>query len=218
MSPRPILKAFASEAIPASTQYQPPLSGALPFATYPHGMQTPHVHFPPTPGLASHHTTHSPAQYDRAPIVIEPNACALPERGGRVCSPPSKKRRTAPAKGSYFHPRAYEAIEPESPSSPPPLILDTSASSSSSSSSESTDESDACMSPPVASPKEERRLSFLPHAPWAEMDQDIRPSPTKRKHTRRPTGPIRRTSSARVPFSSFAESSEDDDAACLGGF
>ncbi|KAL1749307.1 hypothetical protein HDZ31DRAFT_27924 [Schizophyllum fasciatum] len=215
MTPRPILKAFASEEIPAAMQHQPPLSGALPFATYPHGMQTPHVHFPPTPNLSSHHTTHSPAQYDRAPIVVGPNACELPERGGRLCSPPSKKRRTAPAKGSYFHPRAYEAIEPESPSSPPPLIMDT---SSSSSSSESTDESDVCMSPPMASPREERRLSFLPHAPGADKEQDVRPGPGKRKHTRRPTGPIRRPSSTRVSFTSFAESSEDEDAACLGGF
>ncbi|TRM70607.1 hypothetical protein BD626DRAFT_477996 [Schizophyllum amplum] len=214
MTSRPILKACVSEQISACAPPQTPFVGALPFATYPHGMQSPHVHFPPTPNISSHHTTHSPAQYDRAPIVVGPNNCELPERGDRVCSPPNKKQRTTPPKGSYFHPRAFEAIEPESePNSPlPPLVTDVSSSS------ESTDESDACASPEASSPaiasERESRLSFLPHSPGPGDQQ----RPGKRKHVRRPTGPIRRASSTRVSFSSFNESSEDDEASCLGGF
>ncbi|KAF8899422.1 hypothetical protein BD779DRAFT_1431990, partial [Infundibulicybe gibba] len=107
--------------------------------------QSPHVHFPPTPTLTSTATTHSPFAYDRAPIAVAPNACALPERGGRVYMTRHKRgssdswrnrdQASAPEepKGSYFHPRAFEACEPEQ-TSPPSLIPDTTSSSGSSSS------------------------------------------------------------------------------------
>ena len=59
----------------------------------------PRVHFPPAPGLCQTHLTHSPSIYDRAPIVVAPNDCALPARNERTYTPPSsecsKKRRSA---------------------------------------------------------------------------------------------------------------------------
>lgn len=130
--PRPILKRISS-----STKQT---THALPFATCA-SILSPRVHFPPTPSMvASTHPVHSPQTYDRKPIVVSPNSCALPDRGERkLYSPPtefeverrdrSRSRRSSKlehVKGSYFHPRAYEACEPE------PLDVD-----------------DACLSPPL---------------------------------------------------------------------
>ncbi|TFK21273.1 hypothetical protein FA15DRAFT_554590, partial [Coprinopsis marcescibilis] len=76
----------------------------LPFASSAQMLDSPRVHFPPTPTLTSIALTHSPHIYDRAPINVAPNSCALPERGARTyfstesTVPPS-------AKESYFHPR-----------------------------------------------------------------------------------------------------------------
>ena len=49
-----------------------------------HPALDPHVHFPPSPTISSTYITHSPATYDRAPIVVSQNTCELPERGRRV--------------------------------------------------------------------------------------------------------------------------------------
>ena len=97
--------------------------------------------------VASTHPAHSPHTYDRKPIVISPNYVAPPQAGPRkLYSPPvdfeversergrDRQARPTPAKvehtvkGSYFHPRAYEACEPEplpsenSQLSPPLLV------------------------------------------------------------------------------------------------
>ena len=121
--PRPILKRAASPSNDVS-------SNPLPFATC-QGVSSPHVHFPPTPRMSSMHTVYSPQTYDRAPIAISPNACQLPDRGSRkLQSPPANfeverrgRSRTRSSsisstadeevKGSYFHPRAYEACKLE---------------------------------------------------------------------------------------------------------
>ncbi|KLO20431.1 hypothetical protein SCHPADRAFT_6061 [Schizopora paradoxa] len=42
---------------------------------------SPKVHFPPSTSLTSTYTAHSASVYDRSPIQVSPNACALPERG-----------------------------------------------------------------------------------------------------------------------------------------
>ncbi|KAJ3560984.1 hypothetical protein NP233_g10481 [Leucocoprinus birnbaumii] len=143
----------------------------LPFSSYP--LHSPHVHFPPTPTLTSTNFTHSSVQYDRAPIVVTENVCALPERGGRSYNAqPRGKRssrrgsphhRSGPDVGiagveggralassepinSYFHPRAFEACEPDhylKDQYNPYFAYSSSSDSSSSSSSSSESESDS---------------------------------------------------------------------------
>jgi len=63
-SPRPILKQASS--------------------TLSSSMRSTRVHFPPSPRLSTFQFTHSPQLYDRSPLVVQPNACALPARGERV--------------------------------------------------------------------------------------------------------------------------------------
>jgi hypothetical protein len=98
------------------------------------------VHFPPSPALTSTFACHSSTVYDRSPIVVVPNTCALPERGcpGRTyalgeggeeeeadeydncvsMSPKKEKRKTKTARDRDFHPRAL-AFAAASSSSPP---------------------------------------------------------------------------------------------------
>ncbi|CAE6470369.1 hypothetical protein ACGC1H_005931 [Rhizoctonia solani] len=68
------------------------------------------VHFPTAKrDLVKTRVTHSPASYDRSPIVVAPNSCALPARGcpGRTYAPdaigrsmhPSARRRSSPCPG-----------------------------------------------------------------------------------------------------------------------
>jgi hypothetical protein len=74
------------------------------------------VHFPPSPSLTRTFTAYSPSAYDRSPIVVAPNSCALPERGcpGRtytldetaIPSPCSNIFRGSPHNGRDLHPRA----------------------------------------------------------------------------------------------------------------
>ncbi|OAX40703.1 hypothetical protein K503DRAFT_768363 [Rhizopogon vinicolor AM-OR11-026] len=83
------------------------------------------VHFPPSPSLTRTYTAHPSSAYDRSPIVVAPNTCALPERGcpGRtytldgeppVRSPPPSKRSQH---GIHIHPRAvFNNQSPVSPS------------------------------------------------------------------------------------------------------
>ncbi|RDB24489.1 hypothetical protein Hypma_008486 [Hypsizygus marmoreus] len=150
MTPRPILKNRTSY------EYFPSPSTALPFRC----LRSPHVHFPPTPTLTDTQITHSPFVYDRAPIIVSPNGCELPERGGRMysvfpASPQEDRGFYSPSvpKGSYFYPRTSEVCEPESPVDPPapfdltlpPLIPDLSSSS------EESEDSDTYGSPPPLS-------------------------------------------------------------------
>lgn len=122
------------------------------------------VHFPPSPHLTRTYSAHPPSAYDRSPIVVAPNTCALPERGcpGRtytldgeppVKSPPSSNRLQH---GIHIHPRAVfnnqssvsrlNSIDESSQRAPrrsspvqPPLTPDLSSES---------DESDGFTSPP----------------------------------------------------------------------
>lgn len=185
MTTRPILKSR-----PPRECLQPVLA-TLPVIGPPN---SPHVHFPPTPTLTSTHTTHSPFAYDRAPIVVSPNICALPERGGRVYSPQTSPVFThKPPKGCYFHPRAFEACEREvldERFNTPLLIPDLSSSSSS----ETSDDSEVDNNPPAPSsiplisigPSQDftyplsqshspeqlaAALSFLPHPPSVRKDR-----------------------------------------------
>lgn len=203
MAPRSILKARLSPPPPPSVfisqstpSYTPSL---LPFPF------SPHVHFPPTPALVSGTgNAHSSSAYDRAPITVSPNACALPPRGSCTVI------------GSYFHPRAKEVCQlekdtPQSCSSSrrdsdglPDLIPDVSSPSSS---------SDDCMSPPSSSPPDnsplfERgkgALSFLPHP-----HQHTNSSSSLQKKKKRPSFRRRATGTS----GELLGSSEG----CLGGF
>lgn len=234
-APRPCLKSIA--------QLYESSADPLPFASCGSKvLLSPHVHFPPTPILVSTHTTHSSGMYDRAPIAISPNSCALPERGGRTYSPTadsSRKLSSSQAKGSYFHPRAYEACETEpadaayaayaASAALPPLVPDLSSSES--------DESDApavtppetsAMLPPISDhfsqhhhspiPYAHSRegldsaLSFLPHPPLLVRDKEhLR----KRRSPSRPrlaVGSSRRSSKSADDFGQAALDG------CLGGF
>lgn len=134
MSPRPILKQSARRAP------NTPLA----------------VHFPPSPSLTTHtFATHSRTAYDRSPIVVSPNSCALPERGcpGRTymldeasTPTPMMPKRGHPYGGRDLHPRAIalnaarQQQEDAGRSLLPPLIPDLSSES---------DESDGFASPPL---------------------------------------------------------------------
>jgi len=101
MSPRPILKHRNT-----SQRHE-----NFPFSACSSVSPSRHVHFPPTPTLTSTYATHSPATYDRSPVAVPPNQCALPGRHEREFM--SDNSQIAEIKGSYFHPRAYEASSPE---------------------------------------------------------------------------------------------------------
>lgn len=227
--PRPCLK-------PPPLRYEPEVE-ALPFAAYPRVLLSPHVHFPPTPTLTSTHATHSPRTYDRAPIAISPNSCALPERGGRMYTPISESwSLPQTTKGSYFHPLAYEACEPESSGAstaplyfPPPLISDLSSESDESDGPVITPPDPTATIPPISihfahhaheslSPlpfcpgqdKIDNALSFLPHPP----------SPDRKKEAVR----RRRSPSSARPrpsrLGSYCDVKNDEPSldGCLGGF
>ena len=94
---QPCLK--AQPPYPADSPLNP-----FPFATCRDFQVSLHVHFPPSPSLTSIHTTHSPTVYDRAPIAVSPNLCAMPERGRRVYT-------EGPTVADYFHPHAFTPPE-----------------------------------------------------------------------------------------------------------
>ncbi|KAJ7270759.1 hypothetical protein B0H12DRAFT_1093713 [Mycena haematopus] len=154
MAPQPILK----RARTVAPDFDP----------FPH-LLNPSVHFPPSPSLTRTFSAHSAATYDRTPIQVAPNACALPARGcpGRTyydADPsraryPGAKPHPTTGRGASVHPRALEAYEfddddederdaertptrtsPYIPlPAPPPLVPDLSSES---------DESDGFASPP----------------------------------------------------------------------
>ncbi|KAF9238691.1 hypothetical protein BU15DRAFT_88311 [Melanogaster broomeanus] len=61
------------------------------------------VRFPPSPTLTRTYTAYSSMAYDRSPIIVAPNVCALPERG---CPGPSSPPNRRSHKGNHLHPRA----------------------------------------------------------------------------------------------------------------
>lgn len=226
MAPRSILKQTSSP------RNAPSLAHALPYPP-----QQPQVHFPPTPSLTQTHYTHDGQTYDRAPIVVAPNECALPERGcpGRTYECKSAKVLKS---GKHPHPRAAEASadgripyfgpsQAYSPSrGPPALVPDISSES---------DDSDGVVSPPpeysivcgagtagqhyahairIASPSQEqldKALAFLPHAPSSPPKQDSSQKRDKDRKRRSDNVRFKSEDGAR----SFAASSLDG---CLGGF
>ena len=124
MSPKPILKRSASE----------PAHRADSYPNRAHG-----VHFPPSPATCTY-SAYSAAAYDRSPIVVTPNSCALPERGGRTYTLDESQPRRGISFARDFHPRALAFAS--SRSDLPQLIPDLSSES---------DESDDCCAIPSPS-------------------------------------------------------------------
>lgn len=238
MSPRSILKQ-SSHSIS-----RPDAPGALLAAALPYPPEPPQVHFPPTPSLAQTYPTHSGAAYDRAPIVVVPNDCALPERGcpGRTyatCSRTRTPNATASSSkdrygvglngsGKSVHPRVAEDMRNRQ-TAPPPLIPDISSSES--------DESDGVVSPPpeyssvsagvsmqhyyvhsvsIASTSQEELNKALAFLPYSpSLPPVCKDSPkTSKDRKRRSTNAMPRYKSE-ANARSFAETSLDG---CLGGF
>jgi len=224
MAPRSILKAkLPSFTHPSSSSST---NTPLPFAWCKPNLLSPHVHFPPTPSMASTQATHSSSTYDRAPIAVTPNSCELPERGGRVYAPGCVQPTSQVAVDDYFDPLSFTACT--GPASGidvvPPLIPDVSSSSCSES-----DESDEYGSPSISSPnvsfspthtslysvpspfsQEEfaYALSFLPHPPSSLIEDSNRKPPPMKKKGRRGSD----TLALKKNSMTFEEQG------CLGGF
>lgn len=231
MAPKPILKA----TLPSFTRRSSTSSvsiNALPFASC-RNLLSPHVHFPPTPTIASTQTTHSSSTYDRAPISVSPNSCELPERGERVYSPSCVSQHEA---NDYFDPLSFNTCAGTAPSSDivPPLIPDTSESE------ESDEYGSPLISPPnipfsptrpslcsMPSPFSQAEfayaLSFLPHPSSSLMmndDDDRASSPVMDNNPRTPPLLKKGRKGCERPrlkrrYSAFDEQSLNG---CLGGF
>ncbi|KAH9836057.1 uncharacterized protein C8Q71DRAFT_672403, partial [Rhodofomes roseus] len=159
--PRPILKRPSTVAdVPSLSRDRDEPTELL---AIDRGILQPVVRFPSRPALSKTFSAHSSAQYDRSPIVVQPNTCALPARGcpGRTYSlddpallasarASSSRRRSPSRAGRHLHPRAAAALpaneeddDPTPRASPhaplPALVPDLSSES---------DESDGFTSPP----------------------------------------------------------------------
>ncbi|KAH9987702.1 hypothetical protein BJV77DRAFT_964711 [Russula vinacea] len=162
---RPCLKQHSTDPEPSAAQQQPPPpQSPFPFATS-SSVLGPRVHFPPAPGLCQTYLAHPASIYDRAPIVVPPNVCALPARNERTYTPsanpsPAPQRnadrprrgppRTAPrctrtlsrSRPEQAHQaQAYAAASDPAGRMMPALVPDLSSSES--------DESDVNSTPPI---------------------------------------------------------------------
>ena len=162
------------------------------------GILQPVVRFPARPALSKTFSAHSSAQYDRSPIVVQPNSCALPARGcpGRTYnlddptprSPrASSSRVRSPSRaGRHLHPRATSALPIEEDDDPTPrasphlplpaLVPDLSSES---------DESDGFTSPPNELVVAGRPPLRLPRVPLTELVSSARCPPAQREGRRR---------------------------------
>lgn len=137
------------------------------------------MHFPPSPTLTSTHVVDPPRLYDRSPIVVAENSCAMPQRGcpGRTYATIDGVGRGGihPGNALALSSSAKFSLAPPSPTRPPPLIPDEHGSGSSS------DDSDA-ISPfpePVDGLRSFCHALCLPgqHAPACRAAHHARSSP-----------------------------------------
>jgi len=245
MTPRSILKHHrrgSSISISQDSTNTP-----FPYAQCPR-IDTQHVHFPRTPDLTTSQMTHSSTIYDRAPILVSPNICALPPRSTGSTVMKSTKRPPFLAQ-DYFHPdicplyeteqsfmfSGMEHFEDPSPEGHvvPPLMSDHASSSS-----EDTDGSMSPFSEPLSfrlpqspsdypipckgSPEElDRALSFLPHAPGIKLESEDFLTSFPFTASKVPSRRRLRSKSS-LKSSSFLAGSESvpdlEDDGCLGGF
>jgi len=71
--------AISHPPIPEPTSQLPRTSSYIDYSALPYSQV--YVHFPPSPTLASTHVVDSPRFYDRSPIIVAENSCAMPRRG-----------------------------------------------------------------------------------------------------------------------------------------
>lgn len=109
----------------------PRTSSYIDYSTLPYSQV--YVHFPPSPTLTSTHIVDPPRLYDRSPIVVAENSCAMPQRGcpGRTYATVDGVGRgvptVAPPPSSLTYPKYFI---PAVPSAVPSLISDEPGSSS----------------------------------------------------------------------------------------
>ena len=223
MSPRSILKRSLDSNPPQSPSTNNAQSASCYNSALPY---PPHVHFPPPTSLTQTYPTHSGAAYDRAPIVVLPNDCELPERGcpgrtyedlGRgngLCRSSRRDCRSSRTNTGMTHDIDVRKVS----SRPPPLVPDVSSES---------DESDGHMSPPdfinsttslslshhhlspsIPHTQEhfDKALAFLPHSPPSTKDR------SKHRTSNSVSKPRFKSEDG---TRSYAASSLDG---CLGGF
>jgi len=65
--------------IPEPTSQLPRTSSYIDYSALPYSHV--YVHFPPSPTLTSTHVVDPPLLYDRSPIIVTENSCAMPQRG-----------------------------------------------------------------------------------------------------------------------------------------
>jgi len=198
-------------------------------STFASSMRSARVHFPPTPCLSTFQFTHSPQLYDRSPLIVQPNVCALPGRGERVylvedCDSALQDdiiHDSIPLRDDRFqYDRPHEATyppnleysssstQPESDESEGPVLTPPDPSNFSATALIAT------HPPDLLGPSLTRRrsdgdvLSFLPHPPSSEKPK-------------RPKRTLKRTYSEKRLFGcTFSEDSFSTPAfeGCLGGF
>lgn len=221
----------AQDAIPCGTPSSLPRSSsfmdnssALPYAQ-------PFVHFPPSPVLTSTYVVDPPRLYDRTPIVVSQNECALPSRGcpGRTYTQTSKQGGNHAHPNSKYPTSAYSGMDGFflSPSHPPGLIPDEG----------SSEDSDGLVSPPPEPYHYPRTTSpychssctpeyhsSLCHAAFAAAavgnEQQQHPSmflphPPSPRSSKQSSPPSARRTRPRPAAASFGSSW---DSPCLGGF
>jgi len=163
--------------IPEPTTQLPRTSSYIDYSALPYSQV--YVHFPPSPTLTSTHVVDPPRLYDRSPIVVAENSCAMPQRGcpGRTYATIDGVGRGAIATGNALalSSRAKFSLAPPSPTRVPPLMPDEHGSGSSS------DDSDA-ISPfpePIDGLRSFCHALCLPgqHAPTCRAALHTRPSP-----------------------------------------
>ena len=150
------------------------------------------VHFPPSPTISKTFMADSPSTYDRSPIVVVPNSCALPERGcpGRTYTLDRHGRRSNEFGGlrTLFGDESTDSLLP------PPLIQDTSSSSDESS------DGLAPLPPPFNSPDSKHRKRSV------------------RRHHKQPSTTFGRTDSRSAFSDCSLRSNLLADEGCFGGF
>jgi len=65
--------------IPEPSSQLPRTSSYIDYSALPYSRV--YVHFPPSPTLTSTHVVDPPRLYDRSPIIVGENSCAMPQRG-----------------------------------------------------------------------------------------------------------------------------------------